>query len=38
MRKYLDKYVYGPKNHAEYLEVIGLSRLLSISSGYRAVF
>ncbi len=30
MKKYLDAYVYGVKNHEEYLQKIGMSRLLSL--------
>jgi glutaconate CoA-transferase, subunit A len=30
---YLDKYVYGCKNHAEYLEKIGMERLLKLRKG-----
>ena len=32
-RQYLDKYVYGCKNHAEYLEKIGMERLLELRTG-----
>ncbi len=30
MQAYLDKYVYGVANHQEYLEVIGIEKLLSL--------
>ena len=30
MKKYLDKYVYGVKNHFEYLELIGIERLMRL--------
>ncbi len=30
IRAYLDKYVYGPKNHQEYLELVGRERLESL--------
>lgn len=29
-QKYLEKYVYGPKNHEQYLEKIGLGKLMSL--------
>jgi len=32
-KAYLDKYVYGPKNHQEYLELIGQERLDRAVSG-----
>jgi glutaconate CoA-transferase subunit A len=30
-KEYLDKYVYGVKNHEEYLEKVGIAGLLSKS-------
>jgi acyl CoA:acetate/3-ketoacid CoA transferase alpha subunit len=30
MQKYLDKYVYGTKSHTEYLEMIGIEKLLKL--------
>jgi len=33
MRKYLDKYVYGVKSHAEYLDLVGASRLMKLRDG-----
>ena len=30
MKKYLDKYVYGVKNHFEYLELIGIEKLMRL--------
>jgi acyl CoA:acetate/3-ketoacid CoA transferase len=30
MKKYLDKYVYGVKDHFEYLELIGIERLMKL--------
>ncbi len=32
-RAYLDKYVYGVKNHQEYLDLIGADRLQSLRQG-----
>ena len=32
LRKYLDKYVYSPKDHWEYLQLIGLKRLFLLGS------
>ena len=32
-RAYLDKYVYGVKNHREYLDLIGAERLDSLRQG-----
>jgi glutaconate CoA-transferase subunit A len=32
--EYLTTYVYGPKNHQEYLEKIGLTRLLELQNKY----
>jgi hypothetical protein len=31
MKRYLDRYVLAPRDHVEYLEKIGLRRLLSLS-------
>jgi hypothetical protein len=32
-RDYLDQYVYGLKNHQEYLELVGAERLESLTLG-----
>lgn len=34
MKAYLNRYVYGPKNHQEYLEIIGKERLEGLRGGY----
>ncbi|MCD6673211.1 MAG: hypothetical protein LT106_10165 [Burkholderiaceae bacterium] len=31
LHEYLDRYVYGPEDHVDYLQTIGLRRLLSLS-------
>jgi len=31
-RAYLDKWVYGPKNHREYVELVGIDRLRALES------
>jgi acyl CoA:acetate/3-ketoacid CoA transferase len=31
-KAYLDKWVYGPKNHAEYVELVGMDRLRQLES------
>ena len=33
MLKYIEKYVYGVKSHAEYLDLVGASRLMTLRDG-----